>query len=89
MVDIYVKQGLLGDALALCDDILRDDPGNQSIARRASEIKMLMARDESTVSLDSPGVIQDQAAPVTPQKTVIEILEDWLVAINKRRSNVQ
>ncbi|PLY02891.1 MAG: hypothetical protein C0624_07495 [Desulfuromonas sp.] len=92
MVDIYLKQGLFEDALVLCNEILTDDPGNVTILAKADEIKARIA--EALKPAVSETKVVDTTPPSTQTNvgstpTLIEILENWLTAIAKRRTHVQ
>jgi len=92
MVDIYLKQGLLEDALVLCNEILTDDPGNATILVKAEEVKARIAEaSQPTATSGATMVAEDvQVAPSTEAgESLVAILEKWLVAIAKRRSHVQ
>jgi len=92
MVDIYLKQGLLEDALVLCNEILADDPGNAAILAKVEEVKGLIAEASPSHAAvaQAPEVemVEPEAAP-DKGKSVVGILEGWLAAIAKRRSHVQ
>jgi len=92
MVDIYLKQGLLEDALVLCNEILSDDPGNATILAKAEEVKARIAAAAQPETSSGPMMLAEDvpAAPTGETgKSLINILESWLVAIAKRRSHVQ
>jgi len=89
MVDIYLKQGLLEDALTLCREILGDNPDNEAIRIKADEIQRLIAENSAQAGGAEIPKLNDAAVTVGPSKSLEQILEDWLDAINKRRSHVQ
>jgi len=89
MVDIYLKQGLHSEALTLCREILADNPDNDLIRTKAAEIEKLVAAGTLTGQPPATPDIAAGTVPESEKKTLEKILEDWLLAINKRRSHVQ
>ena len=87
MVDIYIKQGLLNDALALCDEILKDSPDNPAILAKKEQVVALLAASSET-DLVEPVATDHGTSSETKTLSYVDILEAWLSAINKRRTHV-
>jgi tetratricopeptide (TPR) repeat protein len=103
LAEIYVKQGLAEKAVSVYEEILKQDPDNQAVRKRLTD---LMAGEAAALS-----VVEEQrlAAPAVPdrpdempgpafteensqagsaRKSPLAILERWLVAIQQRREHV-
>jgi tetratricopeptide (TPR) repeat protein len=97
LAEIYVKQGLLEKATKIYQEILDQDPGNESVRER---ILQLQIPDEQAESADGlAGHVEQVAAqadvdaePVQQEEqkdqSPIAIMQRWLNAIKQGRANV-
>ena len=78
LAEIYLKQGLVDQAIRVYREILRLEPGNATALRRLREL----------CPPPAPAT-PDAAANPRKQRQPLEILEDWLQRLQTRRAHVQ
>jgi tetratricopeptide (TPR) repeat protein len=83
LAEIYVKQGLIEQAIKIYQDILKKDPRNAAVLQR---IEVLSQSDEDK---QGPGQV-DAAINSTPldNQSPLMTLQRWLSAIQLRKKNV-
>jgi tetratricopeptide (TPR) repeat protein len=74
IAELYVKQGLLEKAVSIYRQLCQQQPDNQDLAERLRKLES---------ELNHQGNLQKTAGC-----SQVEILEQWLVAIDRRRRNV-
>jgi tetratricopeptide (TPR) repeat protein len=77
LAEIYLKQGLVDQAVRVYREILRLDPGNAIAQRRLQEL------------CPTPAAAADTAAGPQRTRQPLEILEGWLQRLRTRRAHVQ
>jgi tetratricopeptide (TPR) repeat protein len=78
LAEIYLKQGLLDQAIRVYREILRLEPGNATALRRLRELCPPPA-----------AATPDTLASPRQQRQPLEILEGWLQRLRTRRAHVQ
>jgi tetratricopeptide (TPR) repeat protein len=78
LAEIYLKQGLVDQAIRVYREILRLEPGNATALRRLREL----------CPPPAPATLDTAASP-RKQRQPLEILEDWLQRLQTRRAHVQ
>ncbi|WP_303722649.1 tetratricopeptide repeat protein [Malonomonas rubra] len=94
IAEIYMEQGLYGQALTVYRELLVATPEDAGLRQKIADLEKLL-RGEAPASMQSqnPPVVPDkQSASVqSPAKnttSVLETLEGWLTAIQARRNSV-
>ncbi|NJC89367.1 MAG: tetratricopeptide repeat protein [Desulfuromonas sp.] len=90
LAEIYVKQGLIDQAVRVYEEILRLEPGNVMAARRLAELRGEPFAVPAPAAEPKP-VEAVSLTPPRPQKPrqPLEVFEGWLQAIQIRRAHVQ
>ncbi len=94
LAEIYVKQGLIEQAVRVYEEIQRLEPGNAGVMSRLLELRgslagqMVAAPEPEVVAppAETPVAVEEKAAP--PREPRI-VFERWLQAIALRRAHVQ
>jgi len=87
LAEIYLKQGLIDQAIRVYEEILRVEPENAAAARRLQELTA-----SSPVPAPMPAGTPAATVPPTPSppsvRRPIEVYQRWLQAIHVRRAHV-
>lgn len=91
---IYMRQGLPRRALQVYRDLLRGDPANEELRRRAQELEEAIRAEEESEYLATESEAAGRSAgeggaPVSPAARRIEVLTRWAEAARRRKANVQ
>ena len=90
IAEIYVKQGLLGKALKIYDDLLKANPGNTALELRHAEIARLHQGEVLTTAPAISTAREPEVIPVPSNEDLsLAALEAWLDAIRDRRMHVR
>jgi tetratricopeptide (TPR) repeat protein len=90
MADLYAAQGFLDRALAVYDELLQDDPANQTYRSKASALRERIAEQaEQAEQAQATTAVDSSPSPTLPLRgrefKVEQELESWLVNIGRRR----
>lgn len=100
LAEIYVKQGLPDKAVAVYEEILKQDPHNQAARERLADLLTAdepapraedkMAAAVLTESADGAAEAPVGRAPAVepPRRSALATLESWLVYLKQRREHV-
>ena len=103
LAEIYVKQGLAEKAVSVYEEILKQDPDNQAVRQRltdllAGEAAALSVVEEQRLAapavpdrpdeMSGPAFTEETSQAGSARKSPLAILERWLVAIQQRREHV-
>jgi len=92
LAEIYVKQGLIDQAIKVYEEILRVEPGNVGISSRLAELRAPTPASVGVAPLTVEPPVEEAVAPdatdVQPRDP-LAIFESWLQAIALRRAHVQ
>lgn len=100
LAEIYVKQGLPDKAVAVYEEILKQDPHNQAARERLSALLTVdepvpRAEDEVAAAVlteTAGGAAEAPAGPApgveSPRRSVLATLEGWLAHLQQRREHV-
>jgi len=84
LAEIHVKQGLVGKAIRIYEDILAKDPGNAAARERMLQLKAESGR-EPHPAVAPPGDLPEEPVNMSP----LAVMQRWLSAIQKGRAHVQ
>jgi tetratricopeptide (TPR) repeat protein len=82
LAEIYLKQGLVDQAVRVYQEILRLEPGNAAVASRLRELT-------SPPLVEEAGLATPVAAPAQGGRQPLATFERWLQALRRRRAHVQ
>ena len=87
LAEIYLKQGLVEQALRVYQEIVRLDPGNVFAAHRLRELSPTSSHDAPPPAGDA---VTDTAGSARPARAhhVLAILESWLQVVRQRKAHV-
>jgi len=94
LAEIYIKQGHLREAYDILMDLAGKDPSNQELRQRMTELgkRLDLAQPSGPAQPRSLHLSQPQSPPYSPSYSPpysneerLQILEEWLSNIQKRR----
>jgi len=90
LAEIYIKQGHLREAYDILTDLAEKDPSNQELRQRLTELgkRLDLAQPSGPAQPRSLHLSQPQSPPYSPpysNEERLQILEEWLSNIQKRR----
>jgi tetratricopeptide (TPR) repeat protein len=81
LADLYIKQGHLAEAKEVLESILVNEPGNEQVSKKLTELDKLMTVTDVTVRpAASDTIVMDV------NTAIISELEGWLVRVGRVRS---
>jgi tetratricopeptide (TPR) repeat protein len=84
LAEIHVKQGLVGKAIKIYEDILVKDPDNATARERVLQLKT-GSGSAPHPAMVPPGDLPEEPVNMSP----LAVLQRWLSAIQKGRAHVQ
>ncbi len=87
LAEIYLKQGFLEKARTVYVGILEDDPTNAEVKQKIQSIDEMLVVEQGGETLSADPQDEEPAVPVSGG-SVLDQLNRWLDAIEKRRAHV-
>ena len=103
LAEIYVKQGMAEKAVKVYEEILKQDPDNQAIRGRLTDLlageapAQPVAEEQTAASPATTDMADEMAGPAVAEEPIhsdssrnspLAVLERWLVALQQRREHV-